>query len=184
MVEDSQKKSGKGRSILDQYQNLLTKYPVAVNTIQGSIIASLSVIASNTIQYIKSGEFKMNYNEMFVMAFISAVFVTPVLMWFYKNVLNKMPGGMIRKLVIDQFAFSPPFTASIITLRFFLMGLTPLENIPAEVYKVFPKAVVISWLFWIPVRFVTLKYIPPIYHLISGSLFSFVWNVVLSLILS
>lgn len=63
------------------------------------------------------------------------------------------------------------------------MGRTPIETIPAELYKVFPKTVMSAWGFWIPARFVTLLYVPPMYHLLLGSLFSFLWNVILSLIL-
>ena len=91
---------------------------------------------------------------------------------------------MVRKLLIDQLAFSPPFNACIIALRLFLMGRTPYANIPTELYQIFPKAVMYAWGYWIPIRFITLLYIPPMYHLIIGSIFSFVWNVIFSLILS
>lgn len=180
----SQKKSGKRRTFLDSYKELLSNYPVGANIVQGAILTALSVIISNLIQSHKTGLLVINYNEIIVMAAISAFFITPTLLWFYQNVLNKLPGSMLRKLIVDQFAFSPPFNACIIALRLYLMGSSPVGEIASEVYKVLPIAVTTAWAYWIPVRFITLKYIPPMYHILSGALFSLIWNVIFSLLLS
>lgn len=181
--EATQAKSEKGRSLFDSYQDLLNKYPVPVNIIQGAILTSLSVATSNLLQSSKSGSLKLDYMEIIVMALISAFFITPTLLWFYSNVLNKVVGSNTRKLIIDQFAFSPPFNAAIIALRMILLG-TALEKVPGSVYSVFPKAMLYAWCFWIPVRFLTLRFIPPMYHILSGSVFSYIWNVIFSLVLS
>lgn len=176
--ETSQAKGQKNRSAFDLYQDLLNKHPLSVNIIQGAILTALSVATSNLI---KSS--KVDYKEVLVMALISAFFITPTLLWFYKNILNKTAGSNTRKLIIDQFAFSPPFNACIIALRLALLG-SPFASIPGSVYQVFPKAMMYAWCFWIPVRFLTLQLIPPMYHILSGSVFAYVWNVIFSLVLS
>jgi hypothetical protein len=134
----------KGRTLFEQYQSALDRFPLLVNSIQGLIISIFSVYASQTITNLKSDKFVFDHTEAVTMGTISVCFITPVLLWFYKNVLNKLPGGMARKLFIDQFAFSPVFTACIIGLRFILMGRTSFDAIPGELYKVFPRAITTS----------------------------------------
>ena len=181
--ESTQAKSQKGRGLFDSYQDLLDKYPLPVNIIQGAILTGLSVATSNILKSSKSGLIQIDYNEILVMVVISSFFITPTLLWFYKNILSKVSGSNTRKLIIDQFAFSPPFNAAIIALRFSLLG-SQLSTIPGSVYQVFPKAMMYAWCFWIPVRFLTLRFIPPMYHILSGSVFAYVWNVIFSLVLS
>jgi len=179
----TQSKTQKGRGLFDTYQDLLDTYPLPVNILQGAILTALSVATSNLLKSSKSGSFQIDYSEVLVMVLISSFFITPTLLWFYKNILNKVAGSNTRKLIIDQFAFSPPFNAAIIALRFALLG-SKLSTIPGSVYEVFPKAMMYAWCFWIPVRFLTLRFIPPMYHILSGSVFAYVWNVIFSLVLS
>jgi hypothetical protein len=86
------------------------------------------------------------------------------------------------KLCIDQFVFSPFFNSAIVGLRLFLLG-TDINEIPSLVISTVPKTMLYAWLFWIPIRYLTLKHCPPAYQLITGSLFSIVWNVIFSFVL-
>ena len=182
--DEKKDKSDKKDSLFAKNQSLLDEYPVLINTIQGTILTALSVVTSHIVKGLTKGSpIYIDTREVIVMSVIQALWITPVLMWFYSKIINPMPGSNMRKLIIDQIAFSPPFTATIIGLRMFLMGKTPIDTIPAALYVAFPSAVGSSWLFWLPIRFMTISYIPPIYHLLAGSLFSFVWNVIFSLIL-
>jgi hypothetical protein len=81
------------KTLLHKYQDLLTTYPLLMNMIQGTILSTLSVLTSQYLTYLKTKEFNIDYVEIYVMAAIMAFFITPVLLWFYKSVLDRVPGG-------------------------------------------------------------------------------------------
>lgn len=49
--------------------------------------------------------------------------------------------------------------------------------------NVLPKTMIYSWAFWFPMRFMMLKYIPTIYHLLAGNLAGYVWSTILTIVL-
>lgn len=160
------------------YNDLLIQYPLLINGIQAATIASLGVIASQLIAGVK----EIDYVEVQIMAIINFIFMTPVLMWFYK-LLQTLPYNVYGKLFLDQAIFSPLFTSGIISLRLYLLG-SDINEIPLLVYKIVPSAMISAWLFWIPVRFIMISFIPPVLQLIVGNAFSFIWNIIFAMILA
>ena len=166
-------------SALSNYKTLMIEYPYMVNATQSAIISSCSVLVSQFIA--RKSEF--DWNEVRAVSFLAAFWITPVLLIFYSR-LQKMPLGFTGKLVVDQLIFSPLFTLSIITARLFLLQRSPMHEFPNILFNTVPKAIISSWTFWIPARAFTLLIVPPHLHLLTGSLFSFIWNVILSLLLN
>jgi hypothetical protein len=116
------------------------------------------------------------------MAIITVFYITPVLLWFY-SILRNIHKSVIIQLIIDQFIFSPVFTASIIGLRMYLFGVD-VNTIPGKVLEILPSAQMSAWFFWIPQRFISLSYIPIPLQLLFSNLCSFIWNIIFSIILS
>eukprot|EP01031_Cornospumella_fuschlensis_P029547 gene29547-35664_t len=166
------------RTWFGRYNQALVKYPFLINALQSAIIASLGVLVSQQIKGAKN----VDWTEVRAMAIINFAFMTPVLLTFI-SFLNNLRANNFIKLAIDQLIFSPPFTASIIGLRLFLLG-TNAGQIPRIVFAVLPKAVVTSMMFWLPTRYLIMSYVPPQLQLLMGSLGGFVWNVIFSMILS
>lgn len=175
MADDAESKKN---SLFSKYNTLLIKYPLLVNGIQAAILAGMGVILSEVI----NGKSSFDWLEVRTMMIINMVFNTPVLIWFYKQ-LDRIKGGVLPKLLVDQLLFSPVFTACIIGLRLFLIG-ADVSDIPNTVMAVVPKALLSSWLFWVPQRFLTLTYVPPAYQLLCGNVCALVWNVIFTMILT
>ena len=64
------------------------------------------------------------------------------------------------------------------------MGENHIYQIPIEVLKVLPSVMLSAWLYWIPARFITLTYIPPMLQLLVNSGFGFIWNIIFAIVLS
>ena len=161
------------------YQTLIRKYPYAVNAIQSAIISSCSVIVSQSL----AGNSKYDWSEVRTVSIIGAFWITPVLLLFYSR-LHKFQLGFLSKLAVDQLIFSPLFTITIIALRLLLLGRVPIADFPSVLSQTVPKAILSSWTFWVPARGFTLLIVPPHLHVLTGSLFSFLWNIILSMLLN
>ena len=166
-------------SALSNYKTLMIEYPYMVNATQSAVISSCSVLVSQFI----GGKSKLDWSEVRSVSFLAAFWITPALLIFYSR-LQKMSLSFTGKLAVDQLIFSPIFTVSIITARLFLLQRSPMHEFPNILLNTVPKAIVSSWTFWIPARAFTLLIVPPHLHLLTGSLFSFIWNVILSLLLN
>lgn len=162
----------KKNSFFAVYKDLLIRYPFLVNATQGAIFALIAGLISQWLLNVPS----FDWNEIYVMMLIGFAFNTPVLIW-WSGVLQKLKLSIYLNLILDQLAFSPVFTASIISLRHYLKS-GDISSIPTIVLEVVPKAQSSSWLFWIPVRFLILLYVPPIYQLLAGNLGALVWNII------
>jgi hypothetical protein len=90
---------------------------------------------------------------------------------------------IIPLLFVDQALFSPFFTAGIVSLRLLLLG-TDLRAIPGIVLDVVPMAMGPSWMFWVPSKAIIFLYVPPMYQLLAGNAFAFVWTIIFAMILA
>lgn len=168
----------KKKSILDSYNAVVAKYPFLINALIAAVLGGLGTFISEMIK----GASVIDKKEIFIMVLINALFITPVCLWFF-GILERMKGGVIPKLLVDQLIFSPIFTASIIALRLFLLG-NRIDEILPVVVEVVPTAMKLSWLFWFPQRYLTLSYVPPQLQLLCGNVCALVWNVIFSMILT
>ena len=172
--------NGKYRSTyLADYKSLMIRYPYAVNASQSAAISSCSVLVS---QYLAERS-ETDWSEVRTVSFIAAFWITPVLLLFYSK-LQKSSLGVAGKLMLDQLLFSPLFTVSIITARLFLLQRVPIYEFYTILLQTVPTAVLSSWTFWIPARGFTLLVVPAHLHLLIGSIFSFLWNIILSMLLN
>lgn len=173
------KEDSKKQSLSAMYNTALVQYPVLMNSLIAGILAGLGVLMSGLL--VNPGE-AINWGEVKVMIVVASVFTTPVLLAWYA-LLEKMPGGVVGKLVIDQLLFSPICTAGILAFRLLLLGTDVSEILP-ELIEVVPKVMGPNWLFWIPQRYLTMMFVPPNYHVIGGNICALVWNGILAVILS
>ena len=167
------------KGILEDYKTLLIKYPLILNAIQSAAISSCSVLVS---QYL-AGRSQIDWSEVRTVSFIGAFWITPVLLVFYSR-LQRLRLGVLGKLAVDQFLFSPIFTTSIITARMILLRRVEFSDFPKILMQTVPTAVLSAWTFWIPARGFTLLIVPMHLHLLAGSVFSFIWNIILSMLLN
>lgn len=172
------------KKVWKAYQNAMITWPVLMNQTQSAIITAAAVVSS---QYI----FKtIDLVEMYAMVIVTIMLITPVLLKFY-SILPKLKLSVLQMLVLDQFMLSPVFNGMIIASRFYVLKLLKHEGeinmdnmtILTTTMNILPMAVGVSWIFWIPQRYITFKYVPPVFQQVFGTICSFFWNLILAYLL-
>jgi len=172
------KDGSKKKTVFAAYKEQLIRYPIAINAVQSALIALIAGIVSQSLRNVKV----YDYQEIWVMMLIGAAHNTPILLWF-SRLMQSSKVSLLTNLLIDQLIFSPLFTASIISMRHFLKG-GDLADIPMVVWTIVPAAQTTSWLYWFPVRFLILRYVPVIYHLLAANIGSLLWNIIFSFLIN
>mmetsp|Transcript_20159 Transcript_20159/g.20259 ORF Transcript_20159/g.20259 Transcript_20159/m.20259 type:complete len:178 (-) Transcript_20159:132-665(-) len=173
MVFSSRKTSLK--SLSSQYNDLMVKYPFYTNAVCGAIITA----AGTSISQLMSAS--LNFKEILVMVMIVIFYNTPILLKWFKY-LQTSKTSVVTQVLLDQFVFSPPFSAGIMSLRFYLLGeATTIMTIMLKLMLIFPKTLVTSWFFWIPCRAVITMYVPPHMQIVAVNACSLIWTIIFTL---
>tara|TARA_A100001035_G_scaffold129149_1_gene101574 strand:- start:430 stop:1017 length:588 start_codon:yes stop_codon:yes gene_type:complete len=181
--EQEAKESG----LMGLYSAWMEANPFLSNQLQAALITAAAVYTSNLI----AGS--DNMVEIMVMTTVSLTFITPILLQYY-GALNKIGLSLVPMLILDQGVFSPIFTFGILMWRGIVSEvierktidaglLVSASSMPAEIISILPGIMTKSWMFWIPIRLMILKFVPLQYHLVLGSAFSFAWQIILALAL-
>ena len=189
MMKNTSQKQDRGRSasefelekknsFVGEYNALLARYPLIVNGTQAAIIAGSGVIASQFI----SGATEFNFKEVRIAMLMNLFFSTPIQYFFYRW-LATIKFNFYLRLLFDQAVFCPLMTIGVISVRLYLRG-TDVNIIPGMVISIFPKTMQTYWMFWVPARGFILYYVPVMFQLLVGSIFSFMWNIILTSLLS
>lgn len=179
----AQQEDRKKETLYSQYQTLLNKYPLITNATQSGLITAVGVLVSQVLSAPVGQPTIFDSREVYVMTFINIAWITPVLLWFF-GFLNTIKRGTLDKLLIDQFVFSPPFTASIIALRYILYDGGSVDTVPTMLMNIVPGVQLTAWMFWIPSRFLIINYVPASLALLVNSAASLVWTVIFAMLLN
>ena len=169
----------------------MARYPLLMNEVQSGIITASAVACSNVV----TGE-NIDHIEVLIMTIVTLTFITPILLRYF-DWLGSLKLPVLHGLVLDQLIFSPIFTTGIITYREFvhdimfggpldLSTLMNADNVMQRIVKVaqiVPSIMIKSWGYWVPLRLLILKFVPPMYHVVIGSAFSFIWQIIMALAL-
>jgi hypothetical protein len=169
--------NNKGRALGAKYGEYMNTHPFMANGVQGAVLAGMAVLVSQIIT--KSPMF--DYRESLIMMIITFLYSTPILLWWNSR-LTRTHLKMLPQLIVDQALFSPVFTAGIVAVREALLG-TSLSRIPGIVWHIVPKAMISSWMFWVPAKAAIMMFVPPMYQLLAGNALSFVWTILFAMIL-
>lgn len=179
----SGKDDDKKNSLYARYNNLLVKYPYFVNATQSGVLTALGVVISQILSTPVGEATNYNFREVQIMTLINVVWITPVLLWFF-GILSKLNRNNLDKLLIDQLIFSPPFTASIVGLRYLILDGGDVYALPNLLMQVVPGIQLTAWLFWVPTRFLIINYVPPSLAILVNSAAALVWNVIFIMLLN
>ena len=181
--EEDAKKAG----LIASYSAWMQANPFVGNQVVAGLICASAVHTSNVISGVD------NMKEIMVMVTVSLTFITPILLPYY-GWLGQRGLSLVPMLILDQGLFSPAFTFCILIWRGIVNDLIERKTVdanllataaslPAEVMAILPGIMTKSWMFWVPIRLLILKFVPVHFHLVLGSVFSFVWQIILALAL-
>ena len=184
----SSSSSSQPSSLLQAYLDLLSSHPLTVNGIQS---AGITVVSIHFTKYFSSSTSPQPYSQLhesMCMFIVSSCLITPCIYNFNKRVISRMRSHILVKVALDQFCFSPLLTFMIISSRQILLDMIQQRDILifdtcTASLKILPNILVNGWLFWLPVKFLSLHYVPFRFQLLFSSLVACGWNIILSLML-
>ena len=185
--EHTAKRAGRSAvSVPSRYMDLLSTHPLLINGVQSALISVLSIHCS---KYFSSHPRQHSQlHESASMFIVSFCIITPCIYNFNKRVIARMRRHILVKVAVDQFIFSPILTFAILFSRQILLDVLNQKNISivgtcVKSITILPTILVHGWLFWLPVKFLSLQYVPFKLQIVFSSIVAFVWNIVLSVVL-
>lgn len=82
--EKAKERKEEEESFLVRYQNLMVRYPIGMNLLQGVLLTCLGSSAGTQIS-----EGRIDWNDIVIMSFVNATLITPVLMVWFRE-LNRV----------------------------------------------------------------------------------------------
>lgn len=185
--KSSPMKKAKGKAnLLQKYLQLQQTYPMLLGMAQQGLIMAM---AKATVLILKA--YNSHSNEETIMsvfanalmpldilkaAVMGGLCMAPLLRLFY-SFLDKHVKGTASKTLIDQ------FIASWFINIYAQFVKAKLYDEPFELLSVnFIRLVMISWLWWIPVKIIMFQYIPLDVQVPFNACGSYVWNIIMFMI--
>jgi hypothetical protein len=119
-------------------------------------------------------------------AILGAFLVAPGIHYWYNALsMRLVPGAasvsnVIKRVALDQFAFTPFFLQLWLSSLWTLEGCTPLDTIPSRMMEATPTILVANWILWIPAQIVNFRMVPVKYQVLYSNVVALFWNIFLS----
>lgn len=112
-------------------------------------------------------------------AILGALWVGPVLHFWYGTLFQMFSKRVLARVVVDQFAFSPIFVTSFLSLLWTWEGEKP-ANLAPRLQENIPSILVANWTLWIPAQVLNFHFVPVKYQVLFSNFVALAWNAYLS----
>jgi hypothetical protein len=119
-------------------------------------------------------------------ALLGAFLVAPGIHYWYNALsMRLVPGAVtvsnvMKRVALDQFAFTPFFLQMWLSALWTLEGETPLDTIPSRMMEATPTILVANWILWIPAQIFNFRMVPVKYQVLYSNIIALWWNIYLS----
>jgi hypothetical protein len=119
-------------------------------------------------------------------ALLGAFLVAPGIHYWYNALsMRLVPGAVtvsntMKRVALDQFAFTPFFLQVWLSALWTLEGETPIDTIPSRMMEATPTILVANWILWIPAQIINFRMVPVKYQVLYSNVVALFWNVFLS----
>ncbi|GJQ14213.1 hypothetical protein GpartN1_g6004.t1 [Galdieria partita] len=162
------------------YLRQLQTNPLVTKSITSGIISSLSTILASIIQ--DSGE-GLKSSKVINEFTIGLALRAPLVHYFhtfldkclFRNTKQTSPAVIVAKVILDQFIFSPPFTA----LYYYVTALMrdePLKPVSQKIRRELFAVMKKSWLLWIPVNAINYALVPLELRVLFANIIDVFWT--------
>ena len=167
-------KKGKKLTVLAQYAKWQKAYPMALGCAQQGFIMAMANLTKQLIPCFTGGFAGCSVDSVEVLkaAVLGGIFMAPLLRFFY-SFLDKKVKGIVAKTAIDQLVAA----WFINTYAQFMLALLNGESFELSMKMV--KLVMISWLWWVPLKVIMFKYIPVDFQVPFNACGSYGWNIIM-----
>eukprot|EP00056_Hartaetosiga_gracilis_P010972 m.164118 g.164118 ORF g.164118 m.164118 type:complete len:287 (+) comp13422_c0_seq1:47-907(+) len=161
------------------YSKMLLERPLTTKAISAGIIG---LTGDFLAQKLEGNPF--NYTRLLQFTAVQTIFLTPILHVWYMTLARFVTGSgtgmMLKKLLLDQFVFTP------ILLPVYMAVLLTVENRMNEIFNEItnnvPSTLVKCWQLWIPAQCVNFWIVPVHYQVLFSNCVGLVWSIYLSFI--
>uniref|UniRef100_A0A453KBG6 Protein Mpv17 n=3 Tax=Aegilops tauschii subsp. strangulata TaxID=200361 RepID=A0A453KBG6_AEGTS len=198
----------KGLQLVAWYLLSLDKHPVATKAVTSAV---LTLAGDLICQLVIDKVPELDLKRTFVFTLLGLVLVGPTLHFWYlylsKLVTISGTSGVISRLLLDQFIFSPVFIGVFMSLLVTLEGKPSLvvpklkqvkristlsKPFPDTVYVPFTdeehlqllqewfSSLIANWQLWIPFQFLNFYFVPQKLQVLAANFVALAWNVILS----
>ena len=119
-------------------------------------------------------------------ALLGAFLVAPGIHYWYNALSTRLVPGAVtvsnvmKRVALDQFAFTPFFLQLWLSALWTLEGETPIETIPSRMMEATPTILVANWILWIPAQIFNFRMVPVKYQVLYSNVVALFWNIYLS----
>jgi hypothetical protein len=119
-------------------------------------------------------------------AILGAFLVAPGIHYWYNALsMRLVPGAVtvsnvMKRVALDQFAFTPFFLQVWLSALWTLEGETPIDTIPSRMMEATPTILVANWILWIPAQIINFRTVPVKYQVLYSNVVALFWNIYLS----
>ncbi|XP_048529372.1 protein sym-1-like [Triticum urartu] len=169
----------KGLQLVAWYLLSLDKHPVATKAVTSAV---LTLAGDLICQLVIDKVPELDLKRTFVFTLLGLVLVGPTLHFWYlylsKLVTISGTSGVISRLLLDQFVFSPVFIGVFMSLLVTLEG-KPSLVVPKLKQEWF-SSLIANWQLWIPFQFLNFYFVPQKLQVLAANFVALAWNVILS----
>ncbi|XP_020183509.1 protein sym-1 [Aegilops tauschii subsp. strangulata] len=169
----------KGLQLVAWYLLSLDKHPVATKAVTSAV---LTLAGDLICQLVIDKVPELDLKRTFVFTLLGLVLVGPTLHFWYlylsKLVTISGTSGVISRLLLDQFIFSPVFIGVFMSLLVTLEG-KPSLVVPKLKQEWF-SSLIANWQLWIPFQFLNFYFVPQKLQVLAANFVALAWNVILS----
>lgn len=168
-------------TLFTSYARLLKRYPLLVGPPQQGVIVASANITKQYLYYMRSTEsssqFAIQWPPVRNAALLGCVFMCPLLHLWYL-VLNKFVKSSFLKTAIDQGIMAWFFNT------YAQYVLSVLNNKPFQFSSEHVHLVLISWLWWVPVKSIMFTFVPEHFWLPYSAFGGYCWNLIMFLFMN
>ncbi|MBN3316671.1 PXMP2 protein, partial [Atractosteus spatula] len=169
--------------LLQQYLNLLKKYPILTKSVTSGILSALGNLLSQALERRGRDKAGKSGKELDLLgparfAVYGLCVTGPVSHYFYQLLELLLPTSipycMLKRLLLDRLVFSPAF----LLLFFLVMNMLEGKNWSAFQEKLrtgYWSALKMNWKVWTPFQFVNINYVPVQFRVLFANLVALFW---------
>ena len=195
-LTSSSKSSSKGDDsllsvCLAWYSTKLDTHPIVTKCLTSGLVSALGDLicqsltlpakdnSSSSSAPSSSAEPKWDMQRTGRFAALGALWVGPILHFWYGALFQALSKRVVARVAVDQFGFAPLFVTSFLSLLWTWEGESP-STLGPRLQENVPSIVVANWALWIPAQTINFHFVPVKYHVLFSNFVALAWNAYLS----
>eukprot|EP00538_Stauroneis_constricta_P002903 CAMPEP_0119552000 /NCGR_PEP_ID=MMETSP1352-20130426/5114_1 /TAXON_ID=265584 /ORGANISM="Stauroneis constricta, Strain CCMP1120" /LENGTH=276 /DNA_ID=CAMNT_0007598155 /DNA_START=38 /DNA_END=868 /DNA_ORIENTATION=+ len=168
---------------ISSFGNVLAQRITHEKDVPGGMFHSGSQDSSTSSQHPEHEDFQIDWDKTGRFALLNIAFVTPLLHYWYQFINKAVPGTslsrVLQRVFWDEIVFTPVYVPAFMGSLWTLEG-KDLSTVWSMVQREWAKLVMAEWTVWIPTMFITFRYVPVKFQVLTINCVGVFWSTFLS----